>query len=105
VAQFTVHRNKNPRSKSSYPLLVDVQSALLEPPHTRVVVPLTRVAGLTRKPVSHLTPTVRFEGDTYVLMTPLLAGVARADLGAATGTIAEERLTIMAAMDFLLSGC
>jgi toxin CcdB len=41
VAQFAVYRNKSPRSKSTYPFLVDVQSDLLDELQTRVVIPLT----------------------------------------------------------------
>jgi toxin CcdB len=104
VTQFAVYRNKNPRTKSIFPLLVDVQSDLLEPLSTRVVIPLTKVAGLAKKPVSHLTPTVQFDGDSYVLMTPQLAGIARADLGAQAGTLVGEREMIMSAVDFLLTG-
>ena len=104
MAQFAVYKNKSPRTKSTFPFLVDVQSDLLEPLHTRVVVPLTKVAGLARKPVSHLTPTLTFDGNAYVLMTPQLAGIARTDLGTLSGSLAEERQTILAAIDFLLTG-
>jgi toxin CcdB len=104
VSQFTVYRNKSPRTKSAFPFLVDVQSDLLEQLQTRVVIPLTKVAGLAKKPVSHLTPTLTFDGEAYVLMTPQLAGVARTDLGAPTGSVAEQRDAIVAALDFLLTG-
>jgi hypothetical protein len=59
---------------------------------------------LTKKPVSHLTPEVSFRGDRYVLMTPQLAGVVRAELGPLAGTLVNERQTILAAMDFLPTG-
>jgi toxin CcdB len=104
VAQFSVYRNKNPRTKATFPLLVDVQSDLLEPLDTRVVIPMTKAAALTRKPVSHLTPEVPFDGNRYVLMTPQLAGIGRAELGPHAGTLAEERQIILAAIDFLLTG-
>jgi toxin CcdB len=104
VPQFAVHRNKNPQSKSTFPLLVDVQSDLLEELNTRVVIPLTKAAGLARKPLSHLTPALLFDGDTYLLMTPQLAGIARADLGPQAGTLLDQRERIVAAVDFLLSG-
>lgn len=81
MEQFTVCRNKNPRSKAAFPLLVDVQSDLLEDLRTRVVIPLTKSATLTRKPLSHLTPTLVFDGEDYLLMTPQRAGIARTDLG------------------------
>jgi toxin CcdB len=104
VAQFAVYRNKNPRTKATFPFLVDVQSDLLEPLGTRVVIPLTKAPGLTKKPVSHLTPEIPFSGDRYVLMTPQLAGVSLSDLGPVAGTLVEERQAILAAVDFLLMG-
>ena len=104
MAQFAVYRNKSPRTKAVFPFLVDVQSDLLEPLNTRVVVPLTKAPALTKKPVSHLTPEISFSGDRYVLMTPQLAGINRSELGPIAGTLAEERQAILAALDFLLTG-
>jgi toxin CcdB len=77
---------------------------LLEPLNTRVVIPMTKAPTLTRKPVSHLTPEVSFNGDRYVLMTPQLAGMGRAELGPHAGTLVDEGQTILAAIDFLLTG-
>ena len=104
MAQFTVHRNNNPRTRATFPFLVDVQSDLLEDLQTRVVIPLSKAAALTKKPVSNLTPLLSFEGEDYVLVTPELAGIARKDLGAAAGSLADRRAVIFAAIDFLLSG-
>ena len=104
MAQFAVYKNKNPRTKSTFPLLVDVQSDLLESLNTRVVVPLTKAAGFTKKPVSHLTPSVNFDGEAYLLMTPQLAGIPRSELGAEVGALAENHHAILAAVDFLLTG-
>lgn len=104
MAQFTVYRNKSARTKAIFPFLVDVQSDLLDDLQTRVVIPLTRAGALTKKPVSHLTPILKFEGEAYMLMTPELAGIARRDLGPASGSLAERRDAILAAMDFLLTG-
>ena len=104
MSQFTVYRNKSARTKAIFPFLVDVQSDLLEDLQTRVVIPLSKAAALTKKPVSQLTPVLQFEGEAYVLLTPELAGIARNELGAATGSLAERRDVILAAMDFLLTG-
>ena len=52
MAQFAVYKNKSARSKSVFPLLVDVQSDLLDELQTRVVIPLSKVAALTKSPVS-----------------------------------------------------
>ncbi len=104
MPQFSVYRNKNPRTRASFPLLVDVQTELLEELNTRVVIPLTKVAALTKKPLRHLTPAVTFEGVAYLLMTPQLAGIARTELGEPVGSLARQRQDILAALDFLLTG-
>lgn len=104
MAQFTVYRNKNPRTKTTFPLLVDIQSDLLEPLHTRVVIPLTRVAALSKRPVSDLMPLLAFDDERYVLMTPQLAGISRKELGAPAGSLAEQRQVILGALDFLIAG-
>jgi toxin CcdB len=104
VAQFTVYRNKSTRTKSTFPILVDVQSDLLDELQTRVVIPLTKSAALAKKPVSHLTPPIQLDGETYLLMTPQLAGISKTDLGPPIGSIIEQREAIVAAIDFLLTG-
>jgi len=104
MAQFTVYRNRNARTRATFPLLVDVQSDLLEELQTRVVIPLTKATALTRKPVDQLTPILKFENEAYLLVTPQLAGMARKELAAPSGTLAEHRDVILGAMDFLLTG-
>lgn len=104
MAQFTVYRNRSARSKTIFPFVVDVQSDLLEDLQTRVVIPLSKSAAFTKKPVSQLMPILPFDGEPYVLVTPELAGIARTDLGPAAGSLAERRDTILAALDFLLTG-
>ena len=42
MAQFDVYRNPNPATRARIPYLLDVQSDLLEPLATRVVVPLCK---------------------------------------------------------------
>ena len=42
MPQFSVYKNKNPKTRSSYPYLVDVQSDLLSDIGTRVIVPLVK---------------------------------------------------------------
>jgi toxin CcdB len=104
MSQFAVYKNKSARSRTIFPLLVDVQSDLLEDLQSRVVIPLSRVVALTRNPVSQLTPLLEFERTSYVLVTPQLAGVARSELGRVAGNVAKHRDTILAAIDFLLTG-
>jgi toxin CcdB len=66
--------------------------------------PMTKVASLTRRLIRRLMTAVQFNGETYVLMTPQLADIARGELGAPAGSLAQHRNEIVAAMDFLLLG-
>src|SRR2546430_4287922 len=72
VTQFAVYRNPSPQTRADYPFLLDVQSVLFEDLQTRVVIPLTRAPALTKYPLAYLTPALRVDGETYLLMTPQL---------------------------------
>jgi toxin CcdB len=104
MAQFAVYKNKNPRSKTTYPLLVDAQADLLDELQTRLVIPLTKAPALTKKPITRLTPSINIDGEHYLLMTPQLAGIARSELGAVVANIADQRSTVIAALDLLITG-
>ena len=104
MTQFTVYRNEDPVSRASFPLLLDVQSDLLRELQTRVVVPLGTASNLAKEPISRLMPVLQFHGEAYVLVTPQLAGIARKELGAAVGTLADGRDAIVSALDFLVFG-
>ncbi len=104
MSQFTIYKNKNPRSKATYPLLLDAQADLLDDLQTRVVIPLTKVPALTRKPIDRLTPPIDVDGEKYLLMTPQLAGIARSDLGTLIGNVADQRGIIISALDLLITG-
>jgi len=62
--------DRTARTKSAFPYLSTSNRICWILSNTRVVIPMTKAAALTRKPVSHLTPEVTFNGDRYVLMTP-----------------------------------
>ncbi len=104
MAQFSVHKNKNPKSRAAYPYLVDVQSDLLSELATRVVVPLAKLTEFRKKPIRDLTPVVEVEGAKYLMLTPQLAGIAVKELGQAVGNLATQRDEIVAAVDFLITG-
>ena len=104
MPQFAVYLNKNLRSRSDFPLLVDVQTDLLRDLETRVVIPLVKSAAFTSFPLGLVMPTVELEGESYLLFTPQLAGVSRWDLGPHTGSVAVHSRAIFTAMDILLRG-
>ena len=104
MAQFTVYKNKNPRSKTTYPLLIDAQADLLDDLQTRLVIPLTKTPALAKRPIARLTPSIEIGGEQYLLMTPQLAGIARSELGPAVGNVADQRSAIVSALDLLITG-
>lgn len=77
MPQFTVHRNPNPDTKATYPLLIDVQSDLIANLSTRVVVPLCPVSAMKGKLIKTLMPVFEIDGKQYAMRTPQLAGVSR----------------------------
>ncbi|HEV3180801.1 MAG TPA: CcdB family protein [Steroidobacteraceae bacterium] len=104
MPQFAVYRNQNPQTATVLPFLVDVQADLLEDLQTRAVIPLSNAPELTSFPLTYLTPAVTFEGHKYLLMTPQMTGIVRADLGSPVGSIADQQRTIFTAIDFLVRG-
>lgn len=104
MSQFTLYKNKNPKSKAAYPFLLNVQCDLFSDLQTRVVVPLTKLTSLRKRPIKDLTPIIEVEGSKYLLLTPQLAGVAVTELGQSLGVFSSQRDEIVAALDFLITG-
>jgi toxin CcdB len=104
MPQFDVYRNENPGTCEEFPFLVDVQAELLEELATRVVVPLAKSEALIGFPTQYLTPLIAFQGQSYALLTPQLAGIARHELGPQAGSLADQEHAISTAIDFLLRG-
>ena len=103
MAQFDVYRNINPATRAPMPYLLDVQSDLLEPLATRVVVPLCKPDILSGKPAEGLNPEFEVLGRKLLLLTPELAGVHRKALGERVGNLASERRAIIGALDLLFT--
>lgn len=104
MAQFSVYRNKNSRTKSDIPFLLNVQSDLLDHLDTRVVVPLAKAKAFAGPPSASLKPIFELGGEKYILLTPLLAGVSKKDLGAETHSLRDKSFEVIAALDVLISG-
>ena len=104
MPQFAIYLNKNLRSRSVFPMLVDVQAELLRDLETRVVVPLVKSTAFTSFPLGLVMPTVDLEGESYLLVAPQLAGVSRWDLGPHIGSAAAHSRAIYTATDVLLRG-
>jgi toxin CcdB len=104
MPQFALYRNRNPASRTRFPLLLDIQSDLLEGLATRVVVPLALASAARARSMRTLTPILKFEGKEFLMVTPQVAGIPERELGPIAGDLASHRDKIVAAVDFLLSG-
>ena len=104
MPQFAVYKNRNAETRGRFPLLLDVQSDLLEPLSTRVVVPLSPIATARDVAIKQLAPILTIDGKQYVMVTPQLAGVSARGLGQSIGNVAHERAAVIAALDLLITG-
>ena len=104
MAQFDVYLNPNQNTRKAFPLLIDVQSSLLESLDTRLVIPLMPKAQFGEKTIRNLTPRVIILEQEYVAVTPQLASIHKKHLGSLVGNYKVERDAIVASIDFLITG-
>ncbi|MEO0444140.1 MAG: CcdB family protein [Pseudomonadota bacterium] len=87
-----------------YPLLLDIQSNLLEELRTTIVIPLSPSSISRSSAITKLCPLIDIEGKSYVAMTQQIAGVDRSALGKEAYDLSAYRSEIIAALDFVISG-
>lgn len=104
MPQFDLYRNANPATRGRIPYLLDVQSDLLEPLVTRVVVPLGKPELLRGRMADRLNPVFEIEGRSVLMLTPELAGVPAKMLGQRMDSLAQHRDIIVAALDMVFTG-
>ncbi|RMH94185.1 plasmid maintenance protein CcdB [Lysobacter pythonis] len=104
MRQFHAYKNRNANTRDAYPLLLNIQSDLIEETGTRVVIPLVPAARARQAAMSSLTPILDIKGESQLLILPLLAAVELTDLGREEADLSHQRTPIMAALDFLISG-
>ena len=83
--------------------VLDVQSDLLDPLNTRVVVPLMPEVQAPR-PARRLNPVFEIEGTPHVLVTQYLSAMPLSDLGKPVGNLAEHAPVISNALDMVFHG-
>ena len=83
--------------------VLDVQSSLLAPLTTRVVVPLIPAAKAP-PPIKELNPVFTIEGEPHVMLTQALSAVAGHELKKPVLSLDGEQDAIAKALDLLLIG-
>jgi toxin CcdB len=104
MAQFDVYRNPGLATKKIYPLIVDIQNALLEDIATRIVVPLMSPDQFIKRGMRNLTPEIQYNGKIYLLAIPQIASIPARILKQPDGTLIQFRNEIISALDFAISG-
>ncbi len=104
MSQFTVYKNKNPRTKKTFPFLLDIQSDLLDQIRTTIVIPLGKYATVKDQVITKLCPIVEIDGTKYAALTQQIAGIERASLGAKVTNISDYRSEFIDAIDLIISG-
>jgi len=104
MACYDVFKNENAHSSKRFPYFLAVQSDLLDPLSTCVVVPLGRATVVGGRPTQSLTPTLDVDGEAMVMYTPEIAAVYVNGLRKRICNVAPQRDLIMRALDFLLTG-
>lgn len=97
MAQFDVHQD------GDGDFLLDCQADLLDHLNSRLVVPL-RPAGEAPAVSSRLNPTFVVLDEPLVMKTHFAAAVPVRALGKIVTSLKDQRYTIVAALDFLLTG-
>lgn len=98
MAQFDVYRMPK---RAGY--LLDCQADVLRHFETRFVVPLLPTGDAPR--ATRLHPLFTVEDEALVMLAHLPATVPLRSLGEPVTSLAEEHVTIVNALDMLITGC
>jgi toxin CcdB len=104
MGQFFAYKNANPKTRSQYPFLLDIQSDLLSELKTTVVIPLSPAKISAPMTLSKLNPSFVLDAETFTAITQDIAGIDRSQLGAKAYDLSAYRSEISSAVDFVLSG-
>ena len=104
MQQFDVYINPSKKSRAAYPYIIDIQNTLISEITTRIVIPLGRLSHLNNEKMDVLTPLIKYENESFILLTPQIASMPANLLKNPVGTLAPMRDEIIAAIDFAITG-
>ncbi len=103
MARFDVYRHPDAKRRRSVPFFVSIQSDTLEFLHSTIVVPLVAENAFGPR-IDFLHPVLVVMGRAVVLATTELVAVEKKILGTSVGNVAIDAATIVASVDYLISG-
>ena len=104
MAQFSLYKNQDKRSKDSYPYFVDVQNSLFSDLNSRLVIPFTGHQSINKTDVERLCPIIPIRGKNFVLLTHQMTSVPVTILSKEELSLEEYRYEILDAIDMLITG-
>ena len=104
MTQYHAHRNKDAASQKTNPLVLEVQSLLLQDLATRVVLPMRTLTSYVAKPISRLNPVLQIEGVDYIVLAQQISVMPAQSIGASVADFSSQQHIIVAAIDCVLSG-
>jgi len=104
LAQFKVYTNTNEETKKVYPFLLDIQNPILDSIETRLVIPLILLSKYNKAPIKDIMPEIVINKKIYLIMTPLIAGVHKNNLGQLVIEMQNQRQSVISALDFMITG-
>jgi len=102
LRQFDVFPNPSPRTRSTHPYFIILQSDRLERFSTRIVAPL--VVATKIEFLEKLTPEVTVKGKKYLIAMADLGPIPVQALQPAVANLEAERYRIVAALDLVFTG-
>ena len=102
--QFDVYENTDKDTKKVYPFFVDIQTNLLDSLNSRVVIPLTQTNNVSKEYPKNLCPNVSIDSKNYALLSHQITSVPISLLKKKSISIESNRLDVVAAIDFLVTG-
>jgi toxin CcdB len=104
MTQYHAHRNKDAASQKTNPLVLEVQSRLLQGMATRVVLPMRKLTSYAAKPISRLNPVLQIDGVDYIVIAQQISVMPAQSIGASAADFSSQQHVIVAAVDCVLSG-
>lgn len=102
--QFDVYTNTDKETNQTYPYFIDIQNNLLDSLNSRVVIPLTPVENTGKAYPENLCPILRIKNKEYALLTHQMTSVPFTVLKKKAASVEASRNTIIAAIDFVVTG-
>jgi toxin CcdB len=104
MTQYHAHKNKDLVSQQNFPLVLDIQSRLLQELATRVVLPMRPLSAYSAKPISTLNPIFLIDGVDYIVIAQQMSVMPAQLMGSSVVDLSEDQHLIVAAVDCVLSG-